>query len=92
MADITITIPDAKLTLLLGAIANRYGWDPAGGLTKAQFAKRVTFDWWKSVVRTDLANTQRVGFIPEDFPATTLEVLIEPSPIQEERCKHERSI
>jgi len=58
MADITITIPDAKLALLLDAIANQYGWDPAEGLTKAQFAKQVTFDWWKSIVRIDLANTQ----------------------------------
>ncbi|KKN85709.1 hypothetical protein LCGC14_0275140 [marine sediment metagenome] len=58
MTDITITIPDAKLALLLDAIANQYGWDPAGELTKAQFAKQVTFGWWKGIVRTDLANTQ----------------------------------
>ncbi len=56
MATITITIPDAKLALLLDAIANQYGWveepdqaDPAWDpdvvyLTKAQFAKQVTFD------------------------------------------------
>ncbi len=68
MATITITIPDAKLALLLDAIANQYGWveepdqaDPAWDpdvvyLTKAQFAKQVTFDWWKGIVRIDLAN------------------------------------
>ncbi len=70
MATIEITIPDAKLALLLDSIANQYGWieepdpaDPAWDedmvyLTKAQFAKQVTFTWWKSIVRTDLANTQ----------------------------------
>ncbi len=70
MADITITIPDTKLALLLDSIANQYGWieepdladpewDPdAIYLTKAQFAKRVTFDWLKSIVRRDLANQQ----------------------------------
>ncbi len=70
MATIEITISDAKLALLLDAIANQYGWieepDPADPewdsdivyLTKAQFAKQVTFNWWKSIVRTDLANTQ----------------------------------
>ncbi len=68
MATIEITIPDAKLTLLLDAIANQYGWikepDPAHPewdpdviyLTKAQFAKQVTFDFWKGIVRRDLAN------------------------------------
>ncbi len=50
MANITITIPDARLALLLDSIANQYGWveepaedDPAWDpdvvyLTKAQFA------------------------------------------------------
>lgn len=70
MATIEITIPDAKLTLLLNSIANQYGWveepdeaDPEWDpdmvyLTKAQFAKQATFNWWKGIVRRDLANQQ----------------------------------
>lgn len=58
MATITITIPDAKLTLALDSIANQTGWDPAGPTTKAQHAKAHLRGYVKSLVRTDLMNIE----------------------------------
>lgn len=51
MAQITVTIPDAVLPRVLDAFAVRYGWNAAGGQTKAQFAKAKLIDFTRDVVR-----------------------------------------
>lgn len=51
MAQITITIPDAVLARVLDAFAAR-GYDAAGGLTKAQFAKQQVVGFIRGVVRS----------------------------------------
>lgn len=47
MARITITLdlPDARQQEVIDALCNHYGYNPSGGLTKAQFLKReiITF-------------------------------------------------
>lgn len=50
MAQIAITIPDAVLPRVLDAFAAR-GFDPAGGLTKAQYAKQQVIAHIRNVVR-----------------------------------------
>lgn len=41
MANLTITIPDAKAPALLDDFAAATGYNPASGLTKAQHAKAM---------------------------------------------------
>ena len=50
MADITVTVPAAHLTLALDAFADTFGWDSGGAETKADFAKRMLAEWVRGVV------------------------------------------
>lgn len=49
MASIQIEIPDAQVPRVLEAFAESFGYDPASGLTKAQFAKKQTARWVKEI-------------------------------------------
>jgi hypothetical protein len=67
MASISITIPDAVLSRVLDAFAARYGWESAGGQTKAQFAKSRVIEFIRDVVRaheaTAVAEAARVAAV-----------------------------
>ena len=49
MATIQIEVPDAQVPRVLEAFAVSFGYDPASGLTKAQFAKKQTAQWVREV-------------------------------------------
>jgi len=53
MADITITIPDAKVPVVLDAFAQQFGYDQSKleNETKAEFAKRMLISRIKAFVR-----------------------------------------
>ncbi len=93
MADITITIPDGRRDQLIAANSTAQTLAQLRALLwPDEFEKEGLTISMRRGNQWVILSGGRVGFIPEDFPATTLEVLIEPSPIKEERCKHERSI
>lgn len=50
MSQIRLTIPDAALDRVLAAIAGNFDYDPSGGETQTQFAKRMIVDWMKGQV------------------------------------------
>lgn len=50
MANLTITIPDAKVVALLDDFAAATGYNPANGLTKAQHAKAMIAAYVRDVV------------------------------------------
>ena len=56
MANITITIPDDKVTLVLDSMASFYKYDEIKleNETKAQFAKRMIINKLKSIVREEI--------------------------------------
>lgn len=49
MAMIQIEIPDAQVSRVLEAFTVTFGYDPASGLTKAQFTKRQTAQWMREI-------------------------------------------
>ena len=53
MANITITIPDDKVQLVLDSVSHVHGYDQnkLEGETQVQFAKRLLIKWLKSSVR-----------------------------------------
>lgn len=51
MASITLTIPDPILNRVLDALAAKWGYNPAGGQTKAQFAKSALAAYVKATVK-----------------------------------------
>lgn len=51
MASIQITVPDAVLSRVLDAVSAKWGYNPGGGQTKAQFAKATLAAYLKSIVR-----------------------------------------
>lgn len=55
MATLQITIPDAILARVLDAVAAANGYDPASGLTKAQFARNVLARLIKDMVKSQEA-------------------------------------
>jgi hypothetical protein len=48
MAQITITIPDNVVSEVLDAFADKYGWTPEMGITKANFARKKVADYIKA--------------------------------------------
>ncbi len=56
MANITITIPDDKVQLILDAFAGEFGWTSESGQTKAQFTKAQVIEYLKQVTRNYEAN------------------------------------
>ncbi len=67
---ITISVPDAQATRVLDAVAFVYRYDPASGLTKAQFAKQQMIAWVTSAV-TDAEKAQRRQAIEAQLVLTT---------------------
>ena len=51
MATITITIPDAVAVRVVDAVAARYSWTAATGLTKQQFVKSVLVNLLRESVK-----------------------------------------
>ncbi len=51
MATITLNIPDAQVARVIDALCARGGYDPALGVTKAQFAKQSLAAWLKAAVQ-----------------------------------------
>lgn len=51
MASITLTIPDAVLPRVLDAVAAKWGFNPGGPQTKAQFAKAALAAYLKATVK-----------------------------------------
>ena len=49
MAQITIDIPDNVVTDLLDAFADKYGWNPEMGITKANFGRKKVADYVKAI-------------------------------------------
>jgi hypothetical protein len=47
MAQITVNIPNDKISDVVEAFATGYGWTTGSGVTKAQFAKQVVADFVK---------------------------------------------
>lgn len=58
MAQVTLNIdvPDARLSLVIGAFTDYHGYDPESGLTRPQFAKQVVAQFIKDSVRAHRAN------------------------------------
>jgi hypothetical protein len=50
MASIQLNIPDAQAQRVLDAVADRFGWTPELGVTKAAFAKQQVAEWLKRLV------------------------------------------
>jgi hypothetical protein len=50
MASITLNIPDAQAQRVLDAVADRFGWTPDLGVTKAAFTKQQVAEWLKRLV------------------------------------------
>lgn len=65
MAQITINIPDDKISRVTDAYSLWFGWSEETGLTKAQFTKRQIIKQIKQTVKTvegdNAANAQRVA-------------------------------
>lgn len=55
--DIIITVPDGSTARIRDSIARKYRYATIGrpGETKVAFAKRMTKDWWRSIVLEDEA-------------------------------------
>lgn len=51
MAQITINIPDDKISRVLEAYAAYYNWSADSGLTKAQFTKQQVVKQIKQIVK-----------------------------------------
>lgn len=51
MAQITLTIPDDKITRVRDAFAGEFGWTPESGVTKTEFAKQQLARHVKNVVK-----------------------------------------
>jgi hypothetical protein len=51
MATLSITIPDEVAPRVFDALAARYAYDPASGLTKAQFVRDLLKSWMRDEVR-----------------------------------------
>jgi hypothetical protein len=56
MAQITINIPDDKISDVKDALCDYGGYSANSGLTKAQFAKKVVADMVKDIYRSYVAN------------------------------------
>ncbi len=93
MAEIVITMPDDRRDQLLAASSTAQTLAQLRVLLwPDEFEKEGLTISMRRGNQWIFLGAGRVGLIPEDPPATTLEVIIEPGPIKEERCKHERSI
>jgi hypothetical protein len=53
MANINITIPDAVISEVVDAFANKFGWTSETGMTKNQFAKSKVAEYIKSIYIED---------------------------------------
>lgn len=58
MAQITIDIPDDKVSRVRDAFAGEYGWSPDLGVTKTQFTKIQVIKYIKTVVKNNEGNHQ----------------------------------
>jgi hypothetical protein len=69
VATIQVTIPDGAQTRILDAVCSTYGFDPASGLTKAQFARDHLRQHLKDVTRAyeaaQAAETARTAKLAE---------------------------
>lgn len=60
MASITITVPDAQAARVLEAFAYVYTYDPAEGISKAEFARRQVAAYVRrTVVHAERDKAQR---------------------------------
>lgn len=66
-ATITVTVPNAVLTRVLDAFANKYGYKAAGGQTKAEFARDRVIDFIKQTVKTSEDDTFNNSFTDVDL-------------------------
>lgn len=57
MAILIVTFPDAIATRVVDGVIAQHGFDPLGGLTKAQFAQQVLAEIVKSKVIAHEATT-----------------------------------
>lgn len=51
MTRLTIDIPDAQTARVINAVCKDSGYDPASGLSKAEYAKLAVISWLKSCVK-----------------------------------------
>lgn len=58
MAQITIDIPTASVSRVQDAFADKFGWTPGSGLTKAQFTKRHIIRYVKDMVKEHESGSQ----------------------------------
>lgn len=56
MANISITIPDDKVTRVREAFASEYGWTSDLEVTKAEFAKQQIIKFIKNTVKNNEGN------------------------------------
>lgn len=75
MAQLTITIPDDKVTELTDAFANRFGWDSESGLTKNQFFRQVVIDYIKNQYQLQVAQEQADAAYAASLATTSSTIL-----------------
>lgn len=71
MATLTITVSDDVAPRVFDALSARYGYDPASGLTKAQFVRDLIKKWMKDET---LAHEQAVAAAAARAAVAGLEV------------------